>query len=170
MQKFMKNTTKKKLVIPNAVMELGDFEKGAPVEICVQDDAVIILKKEMTAMELVRAVDALQRLSVELNRQLALACGPCEECDGRGGEECPAEPERTQTVLPEDVRKEAGIPENAKLCSWPGDEAGVVMVSGADYRYDLTDVPEWELSILRAMGVCLGELEERLMSEAVVYG
>ena len=44
------------------------------------------------------------------------------------------------------------------------------MVSGADYRYDLTDVPEWELSILRAMGVCLGELEERLMSEAVVYG
>ena len=39
----------------------------------------------------------------------------------------------------------------------------------ADYRHDLTDVPEWELSVLSMMGVCLGSLEERLMAEDVVY-
>ena len=32
MQKFIKETTKKKLVIPNAVLELGGLEKGEPVE------------------------------------------------------------------------------------------------------------------------------------------
>ena len=120
MQKFIKNTTKKKLVIPNIVMELSEFERGAQVEICALPDAVVVLKREMTAMELVRAVDSLQRLAVELNRHLAAACGSCEACDGRGGEECPADPERTKTVLPEEVRRDAGIPEDAKICSWPG--------------------------------------------------
>lgn len=167
MQKFIKETTKKKLVIPNTVLELSGLEKGEPVEIRMADDAVIILRKEMTAMELVRAVDSLQRLAEELNQHLTQACGLCEDCSGDG--ECPALPEKTQTVLPEELRKEAGIPEDAKLCSWPGEEPGTVVSGQADYRYDLTDVPEWELSVLAMMGVCLGNLEEMLMAEDVVY-
>lgn len=167
MQKFIKETTKKKLVIPNAVLELSGLEKGEPVEIRAADDAVIILRKKMTAMELIRAVDSLQRLTGELNQHLAQVCGPCEDCSEDG--ECPALPERTQTVLPEELRKEAGIPDDAKLCSWPGEEPGTVVSGQADYRYDLTDVPEWELSALAMMGVCLGNLEERLMEEDVVY-
>ena len=83
--KFVKGTTKKKLVIPNAVMELGGFEKGAPVEIRALPDAVAVLKKEMTAMELIRAVDSLQRLSVELLVELIGVCDPCEDC---GNEKC----------------------------------------------------------------------------------
>lgn len=167
MQKFVKNTTKEKLVIPNVVMELSGFERGGPVEIIAADDAVIILRKEMTAMELIHAVDSLQRLAVELNRHLAEACGPCEDCAGDG--DCPALPERTRTDVPEAVREEAGIPADAKLCAWPGDEPGTVTVGQADYRYDLTDVPEWELSMLAALGACLGNLEERLMAEDTVY-
>lgn len=168
MQKFIKNTTKKKLVIPNVVMELSEFEKGAPVEICALPDAVVVLKREMTAMELIRAVDGLQHLTVELNRHLAKVCGPCEDCGEDG--ECPALPERTQTIVPEAVREEVGIPADAKLCAWPGSEPGTVTVGQADYRYDLADVPEWELSVLAMMGACLGNLEERLMAEDVVYG
>ena len=57
MQKFIKNTTKKKLVIPNVVMELSEFERGGMVEICALPDAVVVLKREMTAMELIRAVE-----------------------------------------------------------------------------------------------------------------
>ena len=90
--KFVKGTTKKKLVIPNAVMELGGFEKGAPVEICALPDAVAVLKKEMTAMELIRAVDSLQRLSVELLVELIGVCDPCEDC---GNEKCAAALEST---------------------------------------------------------------------------
>lgn len=168
MQKFIKNTTKKKLVIPNVVLELSEFERGGMVELCALPDAVVVLKREMTAMELIRAVDSLQRLAVELNQHLAEVCGPCEDCSEDG--ECPALPERTQTVVPEEVRKDACIPPDAKLCAWPGEEPGTVTVGQADYRYDLTDVPEWELSTLAMMGVCLGELEEKLMSEDIVYG
>ncbi len=119
-------------------------------------------------MELIRAVDSLQRLAVELNRHLAEVCGPCEDCGGDG--ECPALPERTRTALPEAVREEAGIPADAKLCAWPGNDPGTVTVGQADYRYDLTDVPEWELSTLAMLGVCLGNLEEKLMAEDTVYG
>ena len=166
--KFVKGTTKKKLVIPNAVMELGGFEKGAPVEIRALPDAVVVLKREMTAMELIRAVESLQRLAMELNRHLAGVCGPCEDCSGDG--DCPAEPAHTRTAIPDEVRKDVRIPANAKLCAWPGEQEGTVTVAQADYRYDLTDVPEWELSTLAMMGVCLGELEERLMAEDIVYG
>ena len=97
--KFVKGTTKKKLVIPNAVMELGGFEKGAPVEIRALPDAVAVLKKEMTAMELIRAVDSLQRLSVELRVELIGVCDPCEDC---GNEKCAAALESTD--VPEWVR------------------------------------------------------------------
>ena len=168
MQKFIKNTTKKKLVIPNVVMELSEFERGEMVEICALPDAVVVLKREMTAMELIRAVDSLQRLAMELNRHLAGVCGPCEDCRGDG--DCPAEPAHTRTAIPDEVRKDVRIPANAKLCAWPGEQEGTVTVAQADYRYDLTDVPEWELSTLAMMGVCLGELEERLMAEDIVYG
>ena len=167
MQKFTKETTKKKLVIPNAVLELSGLEKGEPVEIRVADDVVIILRKKMTAMQLLRAVDSIQDAALELTLHIVNACGLCEDCSGDG--ECPALPEKTQTVLPEELRKEAGIPEDAKLCSWPGEEPGTVVSGQADYRYDLTDVPEWELSVLAMMGVCLGSLEEMLMAEDVVY-
>ena len=130
MQKFIKNTTKKKLVIPNVVMELSEFERGEMVEICALPDAVVVLKREMTAMELIRAVESLQRLAMELNRHLARVCGPCEDCSGDG--DCPAEPAHTRTAIPDEVRKDVRIPANAKLCAWPGEQEGMVTVAQAD--------------------------------------
>ena len=121
-------------------------------------------------MELVRAVKSLQETALDLTCHLAAVCGPCEDCNGSGGEDCPADPSRTATVIPEEVREEAGFPADAKLCAWSGDEPGTVMVGQADYRYDLTDVPAWLLEILASNGVCLGMLEERLMEEDAVYG
>ena len=170
MQSFTKETTKKKLVIPNTVLEVSGLEKGEPVEIQALDDAVVILRKEMTAMELVRAIDSLQSAVLDLTLYLVDVCGPCEDCNGSGGEECPADPSRTATIIPEEVRKDACIPAGAKLCAWPGDVPGTVMVRQADYRYDLTDVPAWVLEILTSHGVCLGRLEDLIISEDPVYG
>ena len=164
--KFVKGTTKKKLVIPNTVMELSGFEKGAMVELHALTDTVVVLKKRMTAMEMVNAIDALQRLTVELFGELAETCGACEDC---GGGECPAWA-RAATEVPEEVRQEAGIPAGVKLQAWPGETEGTVTVAQADYRFDLTDVPEWVRSTLEALGACLGNLEELLMSEEAVSG
>ncbi len=168
MQKFTKNTTKKKLVIPNVVLELSGLEKGEPVEIRTVDDAVVILRKEMTAMQMVRAIDSLQSTVLDLTEHLADVCGPCEDCNG--SDECPADPFRTATVIPDEIREEAHIPADAKLCAWVGDEPGTVSVGQADYRYDLTDMPAWLLEILASHGICLGMLEDRLMDEEPVYG
>ncbi len=164
--KFVKGTTKKKLVIPNTVMELSGFERGAMVELHALTDTVVVLKKRMTAMEIVNAIDALQRLTVDLFGELAETCGACEDC---GGGECPAWA-RAATEVPEEVRQEAGIPAGVKLQAWPGETEGTVTVAQADYRFDLTDVPEWVYSTLEALGACLGNLEELLMSEEPIHG
>ena len=168
MQKFTKNTTKKKLVIPFSVMELSGLEKGDPVEIRTMDDAVVILRNEMTAMELVRAIDSLQNTVLDLAMYLVNVCGPCEDCTDN--EECPADPARTATMIPDELRKEANIPADAKLCAWMGDTPGTITVGQAEYRYDLTDLPPWILEILTSRGVCLGALEELLMEEDDIYG
>ena len=49
--KFVKGTTKKKLVIPNTVMELSGFERGETVELHALTDTVVVLKKRMTASQ-----------------------------------------------------------------------------------------------------------------------
>ena len=168
MGKVTKNTTKKKLVIPYDVLKESGMERGDPVEIRAVDDAVVILRKEMTAMELVRAIDSLQSTVLDLTLHLVDVCGPCEDCTGT--EVCPADPSRTATVIPDEIRDEAHIPAGVKLCAWAGAEPGTVMVGQADYRYDLTDVPAWVLEILANHGVCLGRLEDRLIDEEPVYG
>ena len=40
----------------------------------------------------------------------------------------------------------------------------------ADYRFDLTDIPAPLLDTLRECGVCMSDLEDKLVQEKVVYG
>lgn len=163
---FTKGTTKKKLVIPNIIMEQSGFEKGQTVEIHALTDAVVILKKRMNAMELVHAIDQLQQLSTQLSVYLAKVCGPCDGCT----EECDVDLEHpgSGVELPGWLRQEAGIKQDAKLCAWVKED-GSVGVAEADYRYDLSDVPPHMLEVLAASGVCLSELDEMLIREEVIY-
>ena len=73
MKKFIKETTRKKLVIPNAALKLSGLEKGEAVEIRAADDVVMILRKEMTAMELLRAIDSIQDAALELTLHIVNA-------------------------------------------------------------------------------------------------
>ena len=172
MKKFIKSTTKKKLVIPYDMLEASGFERGGSLEVRAMTNAAVILKPRMTAMEVIGAIDQLQRLVRELNHCLVESCDACdgdERCVEAGDGQCPYMPP-TENVLRPEVRREAGIPEDAKLCAWVNEGANTVTVAQANHRYDLTDVPEWELSTLEMLGVCLGSLEERLMAEDIVYG
>ena len=65
--------------------------------------------------------------------------------------------------------KEAGIPEDAKLCAKVHGASGSVIISAAGYRYDLRDVPLELLDIFGDAGSCLGELEEHMILEDVIY-
>lgn len=168
MTPIIKSIGNKKLAIPTAILAASGFGQNQEVGVYPLRDVAVILKREMTAMELVNALDGLQSMVVDLTCHLAAMCGPCEDCTGSG--ECPAVPERSAVKLPEEVRREAGIAEDAKLCAWPGKVKGTVTVAQADCRYDLTDMPDWVMEILPHTGACMGTLAELLMSEDIVYG
>lgn len=68
------------------------------------------------------------------------------------------------------LREEAGIPAGAKLCVYVDDEEKTVTIAEAGYDHDLRDVPPYLLEMLGEAGICLGELEERLMVGDLIYG
>ena len=79
--KFNKQMDSGALLIPRAAFKISSFEADEKAEIHALDSAVIVLKKQMTAMELIQAADALHRLATELTAHLAMACGECGECE-----------------------------------------------------------------------------------------
>lgn len=79
--KFVKGTTNQKLYIPQAALRLAKFSEKDSAELHVIEDALVILKREMNATELLRAAHALHQLAVELYTQLAEACGRCGGCE-----------------------------------------------------------------------------------------
>ena len=147
--KFNKQINNGTLLIPGGAFKISGFEGGEKVEIHTLDSAVVVLKKQMTTMELIQAMDALHRLATELTVHLARVCGTCDDCE----DGCPFDDlEDGMLELPDYLREEAGIP------------------AGAGYDHDLRDVPPYLLEMLGEAGICLGELEEQLMVGNLIYG
>lgn len=135
---------------------------------------MVVLQGQMTAMELLTAARSLQDLAVDLHMHLAKVCGQCDGCGENaenGGEGCPlANLEADGIDLPDYLRREAGIPEGAKLCAEVDEEENTVTIFPAGYDHDLRDIPPGMLEMFLAANVCLGELEERLIVGDTVYG
>ena len=165
--KFNKQINNGTLLIPSGVSKISGFEADEKAEIHALDSAVVVLKKQMTAMELIHAMDALHQLATELTVHLARVCGACDECE----DDCPLDDlEDGMLELPDYLREEAGIPAGAKLCVYVDDEENTVTIAEAGYDHDLRDVPPYLLEMLVDAGICLGELEERLMVGDLIYG
>lgn len=117
--KFNKQINNGTLLIPGGAFKISGFEGGEKVEIHTLDSAVVVLKKQMTTMELIQAMDALHRLATELTVHLARVCGTCDDCE----DGCPFDDlEDGMLELPDYLREEAGIPAGAKLCVYVDDE------------------------------------------------
>lgn len=172
--KFVKEITPKGLLLPVTAARLAGFRAGDKVEYHTLKGAMVVLKGQMTAMELLTAARSLHDLSVELNTHLAQVCGQCDGCGAdaeNGGEGCPlADLEDAGVDLPDYLREEAGIPQGAKLCAAVDEEEHTVAIFAADYDHDLRDLPPETLNMFLAANVCLGELEERLIVGDTVYG
>ena len=165
--KFNRQMSNGTFSIPSGVFKISGFEADEKAEIHALDSAVVVLKKQMTAMELIQAIDALHQLATELTVHLAMVCGTCDDCE----DGCPLNDlEDGMLELPDYLREEAGIPAGAKLCAYVDEEENTVTISEAGYDHDLRDVPPYLLEMLAEAGICLGELEEHLMTEKILYG
>ena len=172
--KFIKEITPKGLLLPVTAARLAGFEANEKAEYHTLKGAMVVLKGQMTAMELLTAARSLQELAVELHTHLAKVCGQCDGCGKdaeNGGEGCPlTELEADGITLPDYLLEEAGIPEGTKLCADVDEEEQTVTIFPAGYDHDLRDIPPGILEVFLAANVCLGELEERLMVGDTVYG
>ena len=172
--KFIKEVTPKGLLLPVTAARLAGFSAGEKVEYHALKGAMVVLKGQMSAMELLTAARSLQELAVELHTHLAKVCGQCDGCGKdaeNGGEGCPlTELEADGITLPDYLLEEAGIPEGTKLCAEVDEEENTVTIFPAGYDHDLRDLPPETLEMFLAANVCLGELEERLMVGDPVYG
>ncbi len=167
--KFDKESTPNGVHIPAAALKISRIPFGEKVDLYTLDNTMILLKGRMTAMELLTVVEQLQKMETLLLTHLSKVCGSCEDC---GGDSCPAYDglKEKPISLPDDLYKEAGIPMDVKLCATVDSDEHTVKLSVADYDYDLRDVPEQTLEMFAATGVCLGELDERLILGDIVYG
>jgi len=142
--------------------KVGDVGK---LEATIVENGVVLLKSQMTAMEVVESIEGIYKILEELYIALAEAAGICEEDDSQTETD-----DAVGIKLPEFILEEAGIPKHAKLCAYTTEESGEVTVMEAEYKHDLSDVPKDSLQVLKDIGVSLSGLNKCLMSEKIIYG
>lgn len=163
--KFEKKADVNGVFIPRSALNLCEFKENEDLELHTLPGAVVVARDRMTAAEIVQTVEALTTISTYLINHLVRSCGPCDACCEDG---CPCE--EGYIEAPGDILEKIGLEPGAKLFAEIHPDDGSFTVRKADYRYDLRDVPEGLLALLRDSGICLGELEERLMTEDIIYG
>lgn len=188
-----------RLGIPAEACNACGFSETDMLELHGSDGALVAVKSRMTALELVNAIDTISHIASELTVALAGACGFCDNCGDENPKTCagctgstacaqlngckdtPADwvancslcrglVDGSQKIqLPDYILEDAGIPKGVKLEAFADDE-GEIVVTEAECQKDLGDVPSGIISVLAASGVCLAELDERIMLEDIVYG
>lgn len=145
--------------VENKIGDVGKLEAEAI------DNGLVLLKSQMTAIEVVESLEGLEKIVKELYLALVMSAGICKDCS------CRTETEDAVSIkLPEFILEEAGIPKGAKLCAYTSEDSGEVAVVEAEYKHDLSDVPKGILHILKEIGVCMAGLNNSLMSEEIIYG
>jgi len=86
--RFVADVNSMALMIPGAALKLSGFGEQEQLEYRPLEDVIVVLKKHMTAPELLTAADQLHAVAVSLYNHLSKVCGPCEGCED-GEEGCP---------------------------------------------------------------------------------
>lgn len=193
-----KEKTNLDILLPASACEVCGFTEEEKLELHAAEDALVIVKTKMTAMELVHVIEALSAIASELTVHLAKACGLCNNCgdspdlcgncsekqkkEFKGAAADPVEWVKDcelcrslleaggEIKLPDYLLEEAGISKDAKLTASADEESGEITVSESENEYDISDVPPGLRAVLAMSGVCLMELEELITLEETVYG
>ncbi len=149
-------------ITESAERKIGDV---GMLEASIIKSGIVLTKSQMTAMDVLETIEGLEGILKELYDALIDGTGIyCEDLNQDETEEA------TSIKLPEFILEEAGIPKDAKLCAFTTEASGEVTVIEAEYKHDISDVPEDMLMLLKDIGVRTSCLNECLMSERIIYG
>lgn len=176
---LIKNSRKENLSVPAAALQIAGMESEERLEAHVADDAIAVIKKEMTALEMITVIEFLDKLSTELEVRLAAACGICQDCglcdnnkentfcvDGR----CL----KSELQISSDVMEQAGFfPDDFFSLEVSGESICINPLTDGDESEEediLDTVPMEFVEGFRKSGICLNGLRDLLEEGNVVYG
>ena len=163
--KMIKECLDNNISLSDEILNAADLTGCDEIEFNTLENAIVAMKTTMNAMELIKVAEGLKNLSEELIVHLAGICGRCHDCSY-----CDRFEEYDEIIVPDYLLEEAGIPKDAKLCACTEEDSGEIIVMKADYDYDIADVPKFVIDIFEMSGICIRELEEKIMMEDIVYG
>ena len=156
--------------ISAAELENANLSEWNRLELHLLDQAAVVIPGQMTVMELIRVTEALQGLASDLLSAIGAACENCDNCQMDKPCQLMTEPIQPDVSVPRHTLADAGLDENCKLTCSAAPGSGVIQVTEADYRYDLTNLRPDLLDMFRECGICMRDLEDKLIQEAIVYG
>ena len=144
---------------------LAGFDR---LELHCLDHAAAVIPGEMTAMELISASEALQKLAADLLLVLLQACSACDNC----GQEEPCEL-MGERAMPEEPDSKGEEPVNDGYTEEISDVAVSLdfedQPTDFDDEYALSDISPDMLKLLQESGVCMLNLKEALRNNLLIY-
>lgn len=153
------------MTLPSAALQLSKLEEQ-PLEYHTGENVVVVMPAKMDAMRLIRTIDALSELELELIGVLQEHChnGGCSQ------EECNCVADQSTIQIPDWARGEAGFAPDSKLECWVEEDSDEVIICEAEYEHDISDVPEHLLKLFINIGICPMILDECLVEGDIIYG
>lgn len=159
-----------RLIIPATALKLCGFLPDEKLSLRTLDSLAVVMPKEMTALDMISAIEGLSELAVGLLVALNDVCGTCEDCNECFMEKLadPATPSRIQ--LPHNMLEELGLEPDAKILGCLDKDSGNVLLELAEYSSDIEDVSQDTMGLLATAGIALCKLNELLKKGDIVYG
>lgn len=169
------------LQLPDEIQTLCGFGGVDSLSIKAAEGVCVIHAGEMSVLEAARIITVLTEIASDLTVLLAEAAGFCDGCGGLEGEtpaQCAAHCtlchemlDESQCIhIPDHLLEEADIPKGAKLEAFVDEDSGDIIVTESDIQQNIRDLPQSVAAVLTAAGICLAELDERILLGDTLHG
>ncbi|MFI3226625.1 MAG: hypothetical protein R3Y09_04350 [Clostridia bacterium] len=161
----MKNTTETKgITIPMEIIESVGL--GEMITLSATNGLILLKNTDMTALEVIETIGALDQLTVQLYTALLSKFTQDDDCDCCSFCEDYLE---DSVAVPDWALEAVGLPLGTKLCICAEEDSERIVLEPVEHTHDITDIDEEMLVTLSDMGICLGELNESIMRDEVIY-
>lgn len=172
MKYMILNQNGEKLQIPGAYLEKSGLSENTKLDAHVLDQALVVLPQQLTAMETVQAMNSLMSIIFDMFACLTKDCNTCDVCSTKGRCEFKENIWTSELKLSPKGCKEFGFAENMGIRFEVDEKNNRIKISMAETTPgpSLIDMPVWMREMFIGMGFCLGDLDELIRSEDIIYG